>query len=328
MPKCPNGLGGLVFRHLGPNAEEAPQHLQKGLQDLGANITLATAVQQRDRAAVATLQEFFQQSGLAEARATDHDRAARMGRSGAAEETQQRGHDFVATDKGRQTATRGAFEAPGDRTAPQHGAKAWHAGPGAGLVQIGTELEEIGMRPESIQADEDLSGSGLLRHMSGRVDHIADQVEPATLDVAFGKKQRSGMDARMHSQRHQCRRQAILTQLADRLLNIQGGLGCSPTVILARSRIAEYGEDPVTLRPDHPPAVPSHRLVPRFRAIEPAVRKTAPTPFPGPTRWSPPSQRTGRSIGDVRRRRKQQCRDCLRSSLLRRSERALAWQVR
>ena len=40
MPKCPNGLGGLVFRHLGPNAEEAPQHLQKRLQDLGANITL------------------------------------------------------------------------------------------------------------------------------------------------------------------------------------------------------------------------------------------------------------------------------------------------
>ena len=124
------------------------------------------------------------------------------------------------------------------------------------------ELEEIRMRPKGIKAGEDLAGGSVARQMRRRVHDIADQIIPAGLDIAFRQEQGAGMDTGMHSKRHQSRRHAIVAQLPDPLVNIDGSFCGTATVILARPWIAEHSEGTVPLRSDHATAVLGHRAMP------------------------------------------------------------------
>jgi hypothetical protein len=66
----------------------------------------------------------------------------------------------------------------------------------------------------------------------------------------------------MHSQRQNSRRQAIMAQLANPFVYIQGSFCRTPTIVLARRWIAEDCEDAVTLRSDHAASVLNHGLMP------------------------------------------------------------------
>ena len=118
------------------------------------------------------------------------------------------------------------------------------------------------MRSESVEAGEDLAGCGMPRQMGRRVDHITDQIKPAKFEIAFRQEQSAGVDARMHSQRQKSRRQAVVAQLADPIVDLEGSLCGTSTVVLARLWVAEDCEDTVTLRSDHAAAVLDRCLMP------------------------------------------------------------------
>ena len=228
-----SGHGSLVFRHIRLHSEKGPQHLQEGLQDLGAEIAFAAAAQQREGSPFELAQHFLQQPRLAQTRAADDERTPPRGRVGRAQKIGQKSGDFSAADEGRQAAAGGCVEAPGGRAASEHRTDLRQPGLRTGIGGPFAELEEICIWSESFKAGENLVGSGMLGQMGRRVDYIPDQIKPAPFDVARGQQQSTGMDARMHSQRQMTRRQAFVPQLPGPFMDVEGGLRSTPAVVLA-----------------------------------------------------------------------------------------------
>ena len=184
------------------------------------------------------------------------------GRFCLAEKAGQKAEYLVAANEGRQTAAGRCLKSPGRRASSQHHPRLWHSGSRTRCLQVAAELEEIRMRPERIDAGEDLARSGVAGQVRRRVHDIADQVVPAGLDIPFRQEQGAGVNPGMHAKRHQSRRHTIVAQLPDPQMNIDCGFCGTTTVILARAGIAEHGESTVALRPDHAAAVLGHRAMP------------------------------------------------------------------
>ncbi|MDA9422732.1 hypothetical protein XH97_11475 [Bradyrhizobium sp. CCBAU 53380] len=264
LQACAGNLVGLDDRCVRPDSQVGAQHLQEWLQDLGTGIAFAAAPQQLEGLGTTVLQHFFQEPRLPEPGTADDDHATLPGRMCLAEKTGQKVESLVATNKGRQAATRSCLESAGRRASSQHHARLRHSGRCTRCLKAVAELEEICMRTEGIDAGEDLPRRSVARQVRRRVHDIADQVVSAGLDISLGQEQGAGVDGGMHLQRHESRRHAIMAQLPNPLVDIECRLRGATTVVLARLGIAEHGEGTVSLRSDDATAVPGDRAMPNL----------------------------------------------------------------
>ena len=101
------GLGGAL-------ALQGAQHLQIGLQGLGAEVALAVTAQHAAVAIGGAAQEFFGQPGLADAGAGAQAQPLRLAGAGLIEALLHQGQLGGASDKRRQAAALAGLEAPAD----------------------------------------------------------------------------------------------------------------------------------------------------------------------------------------------------------------------
>ena len=246
--------GGLRRRCL-----QAAQHLHEGLHRLGPERLIAERAQRAPALRFGLLGQRLDQPGLAQAgRAGDGDHA-QLALRGLGQRLAELVHLGVAPDEGDRRSDRPAFvgHAAGERADPHHRHRLVAAAHGQRLG--GTDVEVARGRPQGLDADHHLVGTRALGQVGGDVRHRAAELEAAALDVAGPHQHQAavhaGMQAQLEAGRQRHRQRACMR------VQRQRGQQGAPRVVLAAARVAEHGQQAVTLHAHDHTAVARHDLI-------------------------------------------------------------------
>ncbi|VTY39106.1 Uncharacterised protein [Xylophilus ampelinus] len=232
----------------GGRAQAGAQHLQEGLQGLGAEFGLAVAAPQREAAGRGVAQEFLGQACLADARGSrDHHQPGTAAARGG-ERPLQGGEFGLAPDEVDQTAPRLGLEARAQRRAREDAVHRQRVVAAFEREPAGLGLEQVAGRAQRLLADQDLVALGDVAQMLGDAGGGAEELEaPGDAVGAFAHQHQSGVDAAVHVQHDVLAVGMACAQRAHALVHLQRRLGRAQAVVLARLGMAEQGLEPVAL---------------------------------------------------------------------------------
>ena len=250
----------LLFDRL--DSEDLTQDLEEGPQDRHPSVAVAasmedTCVRRRQGSA-----ELLDQPRLSDPRGPDDQ--GRLGLAGRvlAETVLEQLELSASPDERGQSSDGAGIEAA------EHGRAAAHA-MGADGSLLALERDRRGLldheeRLDPAQhrvADPDLIPTRGLAQSRCGIDRVADQLVLPVQRISLAREHASRVDGGVQANFEAGRQGELPPHQTDGGMEIDGSLDGAAGVVFASSRIAEYGQQPISVDLDHPTAVPSHHLL-------------------------------------------------------------------